>query len=135
MLTYTIAEPFEVALRMVRIALARQGLRSPAELDITARIRQEMGAGIAPCTVLYVDSPAALLEAVIFHRGAGLLIPQPVVVTGHQYRTTVLVRNSDLLTGEVPDGVRDPLRDLKRRMERAMEEIAVPDGAPVAVSC
>ena len=50
---------------MVRIALARQGLRAPAELDISARIRQELGAGVAPCIVLYVDDPVVLLEAVV----------------------------------------------------------------------
>lgn len=73
-LTFSIAEPHQVALRMVRRALAQQGLRAPAELDITARIRQEVGAGVAPCIVLYVDDPVLLLEAIVFHRGAALLI-------------------------------------------------------------
>jgi hypothetical protein len=67
LVSFTIDEPYDVALRMVRIALARQGLRAPAELDITARIRQELGAGVAPCIVLYVDDPAILLEAVVFN--------------------------------------------------------------------
>ena len=133
LLTFTIDEPYDVALRMVRIALAREGLRAPAELDITARIRQELGAGVAPCTALYVDDPAVLLEAVVFHRGAALLIPQPLVITGDSRHTEVLVRSPASLTSEVPESVRDPLLDLHRRMTLAIESIADSKGVHLAV--
>src|SRR3954468_10545024 len=96
MLSFRIDEPHDIALRMVRIALARQGLRAPAELDITARIRQELGAGVAPCIVLYVDDPAVLLEAVVFNRGAALLKPQPLVVTGDNRQAEVLLRSAEM---------------------------------------
>lgn len=122
--TFTVGEPYDVALRMVRTALARQGLRAPTELDIKARIRQELGAGVAPCTVLYIDEPAALLEAVVFNRGAALLIPQPLVISGDNRQTKVLMRNAELLAGEVPESARDPLLALLRRMTKAMESIA-----------
>ena len=134
LLSYRIDERHEVALRMVRIALARQGLRAPAELDIAARIRQELGAGVAPCVVLYVDDPAVLLEAVVFHRGAGLLIPQPLVVTGDNRRTEVVVRSPEAPAGEIPESVRNPLLDLQVRMTRAMESIAERQGAHVALT-
>ncbi len=132
LITFAIAEPYEVALRMVRIALGRQGLRAPAELDITSRIRQELGAGVAPCTVLYVDEPSALLEAVVFHKGAALMIPQPLVVTGDARRSEVLLRNPDALTRETPESVRDPLGGLLRRMARALESVADRQEAPLA---
>jgi uncharacterized protein (DUF302 family) len=135
LLTFTIAEPYDVALRMVRTALARQGLRVPAELDVTARIRQELGAGVAPCIVLYVDDPAVLLEAVVFHRAAALLIPQPLVITGDNRHTEVLMRSPEVPAGEVPESVRDPLLDLQRRMARTMESIAERHGAHLAVNC
>jgi hypothetical protein len=51
LVTFSVAEPHEAAIRMVRRALAQQGLRVP-ELDITSRIKQELGAGLAPCVVL-----------------------------------------------------------------------------------
>ncbi len=133
-MTFRIAEPHEVALRMVRRALARQGLRAPAELDIAARIRQELGAGVAPCIVLYVDDPIVLLEAVVFNRGAGLLIPQPVVVAGGDRHTEVLVRSSESLTGDTPESVRDPVLELHRRITAAMEGIAERHGAHLTVS-
>lgn len=134
LLTFRIAEPYSVALRMVRRALAQQGLRAPAELDITARIRQELGAGVAPCIVLYVDDPAVLLEAVVFHRGAALLIPQPVVVTGDNRQTEVLVRSAESLTLQTPESVRDPLLDLHVRIGRAMETISETQGAQLTAS-
>ncbi len=135
LLTFTIAEPYDVALPTVRLALERQGLRAPSELDITARIRQQLGAGVAPCIVLYVDDPAVLLEAVIFHRGAALLIPQPLVITGDNRRAEVLMRSSEFLTGEVPETIRDPLFDLQRRMVRAIETVADRQGAHLSVNC
>lgn len=124
LMSFSIVEPYDVALRMVRIALKRQGLRVPAELDITARIRQELGAGVAPCIVLYVDDPAVLLEAVVFNRGAALLIPQPLVVTGDSRHAEVLVRSPELPAGAIPESVRDPLLGLQVRIARAIETIA-----------
>ena len=134
LLSFRIDEPYAIALRMVRLSLARQGLRAPTELDITARIRQEFGAGVAPCIVLYVDDPAVLLEAVVFNRGAALLIPQPLVVTGDDHRTEVLVRSPEMLVGGIPESVRDPLLGLQARMIRAIESIAERKGATLAIS-
>ncbi len=123
--TFNIAEPYPIALRMVRRALAQQGLRVPAELDIAARIKQEAGAGVAPCVVLYVDDPVLLLEAIIFQRGAGLLIPQPLVVAGRHRQTEVLLRSAASL---IEDGlalpVREALSGLHSRITRALETIA-----------
>lgn len=134
MLTFRIAEPHQVALRMVRNALARHGLRTPAELNIAARIKQELGAGVAPCVVLYVDDPAVLLEAVVFNRGAALLIPEPVVVTGGERETEVLLRSSESLAGVKQESVRGPLLDLHRRIFLALEGIAERHEAHLNVS-
>lgn len=126
--TFTAAAGFEEALRQIRAALRREGLCAAAELDITARIRQELGAGVASCRVLYVDDPALLLEAVVFHRGAGLLIPQPLVVTGDARHTEFVFRRREMLAAESPESIRDPLFDLLRRLERALESIAERQG-------
>lgn len=134
LLSFRIDEPYDVALRMVRIALARQALRAPAELNITARIRQELGAGVAPCVVLYVDDPAVLLEAVVFNRGAALLIPQPLVITGDSRQAEVLLRSPEMPVAGIPESVRDPLIGLQVRMTRALESIAEQQGAHLAIS-
>jgi uncharacterized protein (DUF302 family) len=111
-LTYELAEPWETAVRTVRSALKRHGLRAALDMDVAARIRNELGAGVAPCFVLYVDDPAVLLEAMVFNRAAALMIPQPVVITGD----------------------RDPLLDLLRRISRTMESIAEKHGVHLAIS-
>ena len=123
-MSFRIDEPYDDALRMVRIALRREGLRAPAELDIAARIRQELGAGVARCVVLYVDDPAVLLEAVVFSRGAGLSIPQPLVITAANGFTEVLLRGLELPVSDIPESVREPLLGLQVRMTRAIESIA-----------
>lgn len=130
--TYTLSEPYEAALARVRSALHKHGLRTAMELDVAGRIRSELGAGVAPCTVIYVDDPAVLLEAAVFHRGAALLIPQPVVVTGDQWQSEALVRNMDVRHGGIPESVRDPFADLQRRITLSMESIAEPHTAPLA---
>ena len=134
LLSFRIDEPYDAALRMVRIALARQGLRAPAELDIAGRIRQELGAGVAPCRVLYVDEPTLLLEAVVFNRAAALLIPQPIVVTGDSRHTEVVLRSPEMPGIDVPESVRDPLLGLQVRMTRAIETVADQHGAHLAHS-
>ncbi len=135
MVTFSVVEPHQTAIRTVRRALAQQGLRVPAELDVTTRIKQELGAGLAPCVVLYVDDPTLLLEAVVFHRGAALLIPQPVVVSGNDRFTEVLVRSVEaLMEGGLPASVREPLVNLHARIIQAMETIAERESAHLIVS-
>jgi len=129
---FRVDQPYAAGLRAVRQALVRQGLRTPLELDVTARIRHELGVGLAPCVVLYVDEPVLLLEAVVFHRGAALLLPQPLVVAGSEHRTKLLLRGvGSLLEGGHPAGTRDPLLNLHARMIRAVESIAEREGMPL----
>ncbi len=133
--TFSIPEPYPLALRMVRRALAQQGLRVPTELDIAARIKEEVGAGVAPCAVLYVDDPVLLLEAIIFQRGAGLVIPQPLVVAGGHRQTEVLFRSgASVLEEGLSASVRDALSGLHSRIIRALETIAKRDEVPSMVT-
>jgi uncharacterized protein (DUF302 family) len=128
--TFSISEPHEGALRTVRRALAQEGLSTPAELNVAARIKKELGAGVAPCVVLYVDDPALLLEAVVFDRSASLMMPQPVVVSGNHRSTEVLVHSAESLAGRgTPASLRDPLLDLQRRILRALDKVAVREEA------
>ena len=132
MTTYPLAQPYDAAARTVRAALRREGLRVALELDVAARIRNELGAGVAPCLVLYVDDPAVLLEAVVFHRGAAMLIPQPVVITGDDRHSEVIVRSAESLSGAIPESVRDPTLDHLRRISRTMESVSEIERSAVA---
>ena len=133
--TFRVSQPYQGSVRILRRALAQQGLRASAELDVASRIKQDLGASLAPCLVLYVDDPMLLLEAVVFHRGAALLIPQPVVVSGGDRHTEVLVRSVEsLIAGGLPASVRDPLLDLHARIVRTIETVAEREGAHLVAS-
>lgn len=135
LITFTIDESGPRALRMVRRALTLHGLQTAAELDITLRIEQQLGAEVAPCVVLSVDDPALLLEGIVFHRGTALEIPQPVVVSGGDRRTEVLVRSAEsLMAGGLPASVQNPVLQLQARIARAIETVAdrVHDQMPVS---
>jgi len=135
LLTFSIREPYSIALQLVRRALTQHGLLAPAEVHVASRIRQELGAGVAPCTVLFVDDPALLLEGIVFHRGAALGIPQPVVISGNDHYTEVLIRSAkSLVLGGFPASAQDPLLQLQERIVRAMETIAVREEAPLLVN-
>lgn len=125
LLTFSIDEPGPRAVRKVREALALHGLQTAAELDVTSRIEKKLGAGLAPCVILFVDDPALLLEGIVFHRGAALEIPQPVVVSGGDRRTEVLVRSGEsLMAGGLPASVQYPVLQLQARITRAIEAVA-----------
>lgn len=127
LVTFSIREPYRIALDLVRQALTQHGLSVAAELDVTSRIRREMGVGVAACMVLLVDDPALLLEAVVFHRGAALWIPQRVVISGNDRHTEIFVRSANsnsLVTGGFPASVQDPIVQLQERIVHTMETIA-----------
>ena len=135
LLTFSIRESYPIALRLVRRALTQHGLLAPAELDVASRIKRELGAGVTPCTVLFVDDPALLLEGIVFHRGAALGIPQPVVISGNDRHTEVLIRSAkSLVLGGFPASAQDPLLQLQERIVRAMETIAEREEAPLLVN-
>ena len=81
--SFTIDEPFDISLRMLRRAIAREGLRVPCEVDTSARLKEELGIGLRSSIVLYVDTPILLLEATFLNIAGGLYVPEPVVLSLH----------------------------------------------------
>lgn len=133
MLTFTLREPHQIALRLVRRALSEHGLHTPAELDMALRINQELGARVAPFNVLFVDDPALLLEAILYHRSAALRIPQPVLVSAGHSHTEVLVRSTESLLPGGPALTQDPLCRLQRRIIGALGTVAERQGAELLI--
>jgi len=133
--TFRIREPHQGALRLVRRTLTQHGLRAPVELDVALRIKQELGVGVAPCTILYVDNPALLLEGILFHRGAALGIPQPVVVSGNDRHTEVFIHGANSpARRDSPITVDRPFMELRAKIIGAMETIAEREEAPLLAS-
>src|SRR5689334_2354856 len=95
---FTVEESFDVALRMLRRALAMEGLRVPCEVDAALRVKQELGVGLKQNVVLYVDDPIRLLEGTAMNPAGGLFIPEPVVLSSVDPRSCrVSVRSMEPL--------------------------------------
>ena len=90
-ITYSIAEPFEQALKMVRRVLNGRGLKVSGQLDISSRIRQRLLIGTAPCVVLLVSPSAALGKALRSDSSTAGLAPLHVVLSGRGMQSEVHV--------------------------------------------
>ncbi len=130
-LTFVIEEPFDVALRMLRRALAMEGLRVPHELNTSARVRQELGVGLRENIVLYVDDPVRLLEATVLNAAAGLFVPEPVVLATYgEDRCIACVRSLEpVILAELPPSVRSAVSNLHERILAGVHRIAMKETA------
>jgi hypothetical protein len=123
--SFTIGEPFDVALRMLRRALAREGLRVPCEVDTSARLKSELGIGLKNGITLYVDTPMLLLEATVLNIAGSLFVPEPVVLSSNGSKSAVLVRSiRPLPDAEFPTSVREAIVILHERILKAIQTVA-----------
>ena len=122
---FAIQEPFDVALRMLRRALAMEGLRVPSEIDAAARVKQELGVGLRQNIVLYVDDPIRLLEGTVINPAGGLFIPEPVVLSSVAPRSCrVSVRSMEpLFSSDLPASLRGAVANLHERILAAIQRI------------
>jgi uncharacterized protein (DUF302 family) len=122
--SFTIDEPFDISLRMLRRAIAREGLRVPCEVDTSARLKEELGIGLRSSIVLYVDTPILLLEATVLNIAGGLYVPEPVVLSSSGKDCTVLVRSiKPLLDEGFPTSVRAAILLLHERILKAIQTV------------
>jgi hypothetical protein len=109
---------------MVRRALREKGLRASAEVDVTARLRNEICANLAPCMVLFVDDPTILLQGMMFYHGAALYIPQPLVISGIGHRTEVHLRSEEAsVSSGLPSTAQRAIVRVHDRMMNAIDAI------------
>jgi uncharacterized protein (DUF302 family) len=121
--TYSIPEPVEGALELIRAVLASAGLSVVGELDISGRIQRSLGIGMAQCKVLYVCSKQSILEAVNVCPAVGIFLPLHLVVSARGAQTEIHFLDS------LPSNSSDPLgaavNGLQDEMCRAVEKIAM----------
>ncbi|MBL8213332.1 MAG: hypothetical protein JNK87_21620 [Bryobacterales bacterium] len=124
-ITFTVDESFDVSLRLLRRALALEGLRVPCEVDAAARVRQELGVVLKQNVVLYVDDPIRLLEGTAINPAGGLFIPEPVVLSNLDDRACrVSVRSMEpLFSSELPASLRGAVANLHERVLDAIQRI------------
>ncbi|MCZ2157056.1 MAG: DUF302 domain-containing protein [Bryobacterales bacterium] len=130
-LTFRLPVSYREAVAQTKRALAKGGLRVPAEINVASHIREEFGATLTPSVVLYVDDPALLLEAMVFQRDAALLMPQPVVVSGTESESEIVVSSVESLRDMgLPPSLRGPVLELHSRLVGVMATIAERETVP-----
>lgn len=129
-LGFTIDQPFDVALRLLRRALAMESLRVPLELDTSARVKQELGVGLKRNIVLYVDDPIRLLEATVMNPAGGLYIPKAVVLSGDGAESRVSIRSMEpVFATDLPVSFRAAVTNLHERILAAIQRVGQKDTA------
>lgn len=114
---FSISEPFSKALSKIRESLTAANLCIAGELDVSARIRRELGLTFEPCRILLIDTPILLLESVALDRAGATLLPLHLVVFANGQSTHVEWRNAG-------PGALAPRLKLQNALCRALERIA-----------
>lgn len=123
--TLMMQKPLNEALKLLRVALAGEGLEIAAELDISGRIRKTLRVNLPPCRVVCVDCPVALLEALAFDRSAAVLLPLHLVVAGQDDLTLIhLLNPAAALYSGLPLTARAAVSKLQARVALAVESIS-----------
>jgi uncharacterized protein (DUF302 family) len=123
------AEPFDLAVKSLRRVFAQAKLTITAELNMSARIQQNLLISTAPCLVLFVSPPVALLATFGTDPCAAALTPLHIVVSGRGPETEVHV----LRLSSVQDGPLDPpamqrLSQMQAEISRAIEQVGMRAG-------
>ncbi len=134
--TYVIPETFERAIKQLRDSLAREDLSVPAELDLSARLRTQLGLSIPPCRVLCVDSPSAVAETLAIDSAGAVFLPLHLVVAGRGPRTLVhLAGAAGPGSGGLPAAAKGPVRKLLARLTSALQRIGNRQSAGALAIC
>lgn len=121
---YSAQHPPAEVVRMIRRSMSAAGLAVSAELDLGSRLCREFHINFPRCTVLLVDSPAALLEALTYDRAAAVLMPLHLVVAEQHGATIVhLLPPSAELFGVLPVTARSAVSKLITAVKQRLEAI------------
>ena len=125
----TVALPYERAVERVREALAKEGFGVLTEIDVRATLKKKLDVDFRPYVILGACNPPLAHRALTAERDIGLLLPCNVVVYAADEPGRSVVSAMDpvaalRLTGN-PD-IEPLARDVRARLERALEAVAGP---------
>jgi uncharacterized protein (DUF302 family) len=123
-LSYSVDESFDTALRKLRKALAAEGLNVSCEVDTATRLKQQMGVALRKNVVLYVDDPVCLLESTVIHPAGALFVPAALVLTGAEAGCRISLRSIEpVFSSDLPAALRGAVASLHERILAAVQRI------------
>jgi uncharacterized protein (DUF302 family) len=124
--TYSVSEPFELAVKSLRNVLTDGNLKLVGELDMSSRIRQTLLISIAPCRILFVTASPAAFEEVGADACAAALTPLHVVVSARGSQTEIhLLRALPAQNGPLDRPTIAAFRQCQARIAHAIERIGM----------
>src|ERR1039458_10195198 len=112
--TYTISEPFDKAVKLIRLALAETELSVVDEFDMTRALGELPGKKAEQSRALLVDCPLLVFESEAFDGLARVVFALHALFRADGYRTRVSTASSGALyDARLPSGVAGPLSKLK----------------------
>jgi len=125
--TYILQEPYEDALKSVRVALQSEGLKVPLEMDISSTLRQELGVKLKPCKLLCVYCPRLLLQASVTDIAVCAFLPLHLVVADHGPRTLVhFINPATIPQAGLSPGIRSSVSRLLARILQILGKVGAP---------
>lgn len=119
--THFLPVPYRRALKMIREAIKKEHLRIPMEMDVSGRIRAELGINLKPRRILYVDSSVLLLQATVWSGSGAGFLPLRAVVSQCASGTTVQLAGP--VDAGLPAGLRTPFVQLLGRFLGVLRRI------------
>jgi hypothetical protein len=132
--TRIIPEPFEKTVLLIRRLILNAGLSIVGEFDISGEMYFQHGIAGRSCTVLLVDTPILLFEAIALDRGAAVFLPVHVVISGDRGPSYVHWANpitSSRLRPPAP--AKGPLEDLCALLDKTLSELPQASGVDLGL--
>lgn len=123
----TVDLPFGQAIARTKEALAAEGFGVLTEIDVRETLKKKLDVDFAPYTILGACNPPLAHQALTAEREIGLLLPCNVIVYQvDEKRSTVSIMDPEAALALAGNPAIAPLaRDVKARLERVLEAIAV----------
>ncbi|MEO7421059.1 MAG: DUF302 domain-containing protein [Ornithinibacter sp.] len=122
-LSTTVDQPFDATVAAVRSALSEQGFGVLTEIDLSATLKEKLGARIAAQVILGACRPPLALAAVQAVPSIGVLLPCNVVVRSVDGQEGTVVEAMDptiMVTMTGNDALREVAADAHARLTSAL---------------
>jgi uncharacterized protein (DUF302 family) len=122
----TVTRPYAETVTAVREALAEQGFGVLTEIDLTAALKEKIGAEIAPYVILGACRPPLAHQAVQADPSIGALLPCNVVVRSQDDEHTVVeaVDPDGMMSVADSDALVEVAADAKKRLVAALDSLS-----------